>query len=278
MSPPPRSSLGKPAPQKSSAWPMFAIVGVAVAIPFVLLAMVIGGVIIIWMMAARAGQEIAENLPDLPMPPEKVANKRLDLHGPVAGALKQPPPPASAAGKRVVDLIPLIDPHVDAVHGKWSVINNVLHCPDMHLVPRVQIPYQPPAEYDFVTTFSQPGLRNGISMIMPNPKGGAFFFAVGSEGGQRYLFHANPEIGGRVPGLIRANTHHTVTVEVRRRGVRAIVDGKELVNHATDFRDLTSDDWRRMNNTQRLGIACDDPTVFHYLRVVEITGVGTARR
>ena len=44
-------------------------------------------------------------------------------------------------------------------------------------VPRVQFPYQPPQEYDYVVTFLQPGLRNGISLIMPNPNGGSFVMA-----------------------------------------------------------------------------------------------------
>ncbi len=283
MSPLPHSNLGQPTPRKSTAWPMFMIVCVAVAIPFVLLAMILGGVALRWLLAARAGNEIAANLPDLPPPPQPVireikAKQRPDLHGSVAGALGQPAAPQNVPGRTMVDLIPLIDPHVDALHGKWSVINNVLHCPDAHLVPRVQIPYQPPLEYDFLATFSQPKLRNGVSMVMPNPNGGSFFAAIGSEGGRRYGLHANPEIGGRLPGLVRPNTHHAVKIEVRKNSVKVIVNGKDLVNHGSDFRDLTCDDWRWLNNTKCLGIACDDPTVFHHLHVVEITGAGRGTR
>ncbi|MSU79671.1 MAG: hypothetical protein EXS16_16485 [Gemmataceae bacterium] len=163
MSPLLHSNLGQPAPRKSTAWPMFMIVCVAVAIPFVLLAMILGGVALMWFLAARAGNEIAENLPDIPPPPPQIVREikvkqRTNLHSPVAGALEQPTAPPSVPGRTMVDLIPLIDPHVDSLHGKWSVINNVLHCPDAHLVPRVQIPYQPPLEYDFLATFSQPKL------------------------------------------------------------------------------------------------------------------------
>ncbi len=262
---------------------MFMIVAVAVAVPFVLLAMIVGGVALMWLLAARAGNEIAENLPDIPMKPPKVGEivkekKQPDLHGPVVGALAQPAAPPSVPGRTTVDLIPLIDPNIDAVRGKWSILANVLHCPDTHLVPRVQIPYQPPAEYDYHVTFSQPKLRNGISMVMPNPNGGSFFFAVGSQQGGRYDLSTNPPIGGLRAGLVRVGTHHAVTVEVRRRSVKAIVDGKEIVNHGTDFRDLTCDNWRQLKDAKYLGIACDDPTVFHYLRVVEISGPGKAQR
>ena len=102
----------------------------------------------------------------------------------VPNAPRQPPPPEGRPGKTTVDLIPFIDPRKDSVHGKWLVHENVLHCNDQHFVPRIQIPYRPPEEYDFVVTFSQPALRNGISLVMPKPGGdGWFFWHVGGAGG-----------------------------------------------------------------------------------------------
>ena len=85
---------------------------------------------------------------------------------------------------------------------------------------RAQFPYLLPEEYDFVVTFLQPGLRNGISLVMPNPHGGSFFWFLGSDNGAGYGFHANPDKRGTIPGLIQANTIHTTKVEVRKKGVR----------------------------------------------------------
>jgi hypothetical protein len=196
---------------------------------------------------------------------------------PVPNALAQPPAPAGVEGKTTVDLIPLIDPRQDAIKGKWIVVDNVLHCNDRSLKSCLQIPYQPPEEYDYTVVFSQPNLRLGVSAILPNPQGDSFFLEVG---GRLRMFHlsAKPTRRTRLAQEIVANTAYTMVVEVRRDHVRCLLDGKELVRHATDFKDLTNDNWHKLTNPRLLGVGCDDPTVFHYLRVVEISGPGKRAR
>ena len=192
----------------------------------------------------------------------------------------QPAMPA-VAGPRTFDLISIIDLKWDVVDGptKWQMQGNQLQCIEGNFVPRVQIPYVPPIEYDFIVSFSQPALRNGISLIMPKPGGGMFFWYLGSNGGSGYGFSADPaNKGGDVPGLIKANTTHVTAVQVRQGGVKAFVDGKQLLEHRTDFRDLKSDNWRQMRNERLLGVACDDPATFHRIQIVEVTGNGKAAR
>jgi hypothetical protein len=192
---------------------------------------------------------------------------------PVPNALAQPPAPAGVEGKTTVDLIPLIDPRQDTVKGKWIVVNNVLHCNDQNGKPLLQIPYEPPEEYDYTIVYSQPAIRWGVSAVMPNPRGGSFFTEVG---GRLRIFSLStkPTRRGRLPQEVMPNSAYTMVVQVRRDHVRCLLDGKELIRHPTDFKDLTSDPWRKMPNTRLLGVGCDDPTVFHYLRVVEISGPG----
>jgi hypothetical protein len=189
------------------------------------------------------------------------------------------PPLAKIPGTNMCDLIPLINPMKDSADGrKWTVVNNVLHCNEGNFVPRVEIPYIPPAEYDFIVTFAQPGLRNGISLIMPNPtNGSSFFWYVARDGGE-FGFAANPNKEKRVPGLIKPNTTYTTTVQVRRNSVRALLNGQELMTFNTDFRDLIIDDWRRIRDPRLLAVACDDPTVFQEVRVVEVNGTGKRMR
>jgi hypothetical protein len=196
----------------------------------------------------------------------------------VPGAPPLPPQPAALAGQPSIDLIPLANPRKDVVHGRWLVAGKVLHCNDGSFVPRMQFPYRPPAEYDFIVTFWQPGLRNGISLVMPNPNGGSFFWFLGSEEGQGYGFHGRAGKEGRKPGLIKEKTIHTTVVQVRKGSVRALVDGQELIRLNTNFRDLECDDWRRIHNTGFLAVACDDPTVFYYVRVAEVSGKGQKGR
>ncbi len=181
-----------------------------------------------------------------------------------------------------VNLIPFIDPQRDAVHGRWAVGDGKLLCSDQSFVPRVQIPYQPPAEYDFIVTFSQANLRNGVSLIMPNPNGGSFHWAIGGNSGSDYGFQAAPgvlaKLSGNQANLIQPNTEYTTTVQVRRAEVKAYLNMTLLVQHPTDFRDLVTDGWRRLNDTRLLGVACDDPTTFRYVQVQEIGAVGRRTR
>ena len=126
---------------------------------------------------------------------------------PIPNAIPQPEPPPLVPGKKTVDLVTFFDQKKDVILGRWVVVKDALHCNDFSNVPRVQIPYEPPEEYDFTVAFSQPNLRNGVSLVMPNPKGGMFFFAFGSQGGWRYGFHGLEGKGLATP--IAANKAYT---------------------------------------------------------------------
>lgn len=209
-----------------------------------------------------------------PPPDLLIPNRRPQPEGqPVPNALAQPPAPAGVEGKNTIDLIPLIDLRQDVVKGKWVVVDNALHCNDQNFAPRVQIPYEPPVEYDFILVFSQPNVRNGVFAVLPNLRGGSFCWEVGGSQGT-YGLSTRPVLRGRLTEPVAANTAHTNIVQIRNDSVRCLFDGKEVLRHPTNFRDLKSDLWRKIPNTQLLGLGCDDPTVFHYVRVVEISGPG----
>jgi hypothetical protein len=196
------------------------------------------------------------------------------LGTPVPNAIRQPALPKEIIGKNAIDLIPMIDASRNPVHGKWLVVNNVLHCNDANFVPRIQIPYIPPEEYDFIVTFSQPRLRNGISLIMPNPKGDWFFWNVGHNNGNKFTFSATPPEVDDLDKPIQINKAYTAMVQVRKDTIRCLLDGEELVKHKGGFEDLNCDGWRQLRSKKVLGIACDDPAVFHYIRLIEVTGKG----
>jgi hypothetical protein len=196
----------------------------------------------------------------------------------VPNAPPQPPLPREIAGKKSVDLLRLVDPARDGIEGPWLKANDVLHCNGDIVGQRIQFPYEPPQEYDFVVTFSHPAPGNGVFLYLPTTGGGSFYWNVGAEKGTRYLLGTDPPTGDARDGLVKRNTPCTTVVQVRRTGVRTLVDGQELLDHKTDFADLREEHLlRHLNDKRRLGVGCDDPTVFHYVQVVEVTGKGKKR-
>jgi len=224
---------------------------------------------------------------EIPRPPEKVVVKTAPRptptpppeppSEPMVRALPKPPPPAEPRGKTTVDLMPLIDPAKDAIFGTWEKKDNVLYCNHKNDGPRIEIPFRPPEEYDFIVVFSQPQLRDGIILILPNPKGGTFWWKLGGGGGKNYHLGVKSTTSTYrlFPNFVEADKVYTTVVQVRRDSVQCLLNGQELVNRKTDFSDLLPSVANKLRDPTLLGVACNDPTVFYYVRLVEVTGKGT---
>src|SRR5205823_2592434 len=78
---------------------------------------------------------------------------------------------------RVVNLLPLVDANADAVIGAWKMADGALVSGNGDAA-RLQLPYQPPAEYDFVIEYTRQTGIGGIGQILAK-SGTSFVFDHG---------------------------------------------------------------------------------------------------
>jgi hypothetical protein len=211
----------------------------------------------------------------------RVTKRIAEIQDELPASLLKPATGAStsvAAKGRVIDLLKLIDVQRDTIKGTWRMQDGVLLCESMHLVPKIYMPYIPPEEYDVKMTWSQPTVRHDLNIIMPKA-GASAVWMVGGEGG-RMAFNVDVPFGEKnpalktMPGAFVANRKYTTVVQVRNDGLKAFIDGAEVLSYKTDFKDLKPDSYRSLPDPSRLAIGTDDPTVFHSLEVLEVTGTG----
>jgi hypothetical protein len=178
---------------------------------------------------------------------------------------------------RVINLLKYVDPKRDSVQGTWILDGGVLASARSYSSMRLQIPYQPPEEYDFKIVFGQSPVRNPVAQVMP--KGGASFsWELGGRDGVA-AFSVNKGTGENptqksFPGAFLPNRKYTSLVQVRNGSVRAFVDGKPVAEYKTDYADMKARYDHELRDKNLLGVACSSFTVFYAIELVEVTGQG----
>lgn len=184
-----------------------------------------------------------------------------------------------------VNLLKLIDPGKDSIEGAWKLDNGKLVSGNGKFV-RLEIPYQPPAEYDFRVVFSRIDGANNVSQILScRNKGFVWIMELGQSrcalGNCRGLWiteAGNPSIT-KVTETQNDNGPHTSVLEVRKDRVRCIFNGKLIQDYKTDYADLSMNAGWKLRSEQLLGLGCwESPTEFHRIDVIEVSGKGRRTR
>jgi hypothetical protein len=192
------------------------------------------------------------------------------------------------AWPRNVDLLPLIDPQKDAVCGQWKIEDGTLvsgreGSPERSF-SAIQIPYEPPAEYDFRIVFVRIASERDIAQIMCKA-GRSFAWLMGVSNntqcgfalvnGCRVWQKDNPTTVIAAASTYRKPKCESI-VKVRNSGLEAYVDGKRITQWRTDYKDLTTFPACKLKNDLLLGLATNlSPTRFYTIEVKEVTGKGT---
>lgn len=166
-----------------------------------------------------------------------------------------------------IDLLNLIDPTSDALSGLWKISDGAL-VSDGTAGARIEIPFEPPAEYDFQVEFTRTVDAEAVVQIGTHG-GRPFNWCAGAFGNTTCAFLGGPWIGRPGGGKwLRAGQRHVMLVQVRDNSVRGYLDGKLL--STCDYGRLADQYWR-VPNVRRLGLGNNGATVYHAIALIPAT-------
>ena len=208
---------------------------------------------------------------------------------PIAAAPPAAPSVAvTAASKEPLQLLPLIDPEKDAVCGSWKLTPQGVAVEQANGATALQLPYEPPEEYDFEIEFTPPGGGLNVNQYVC-AAGYSFAWKLNSHAAAPPLYGFElldgkfacdfPEAAVRKPMPIESGKRYTSRIEVRRGSLRTLVNGEEYVKWSGDFTRFSMEAISRLKNDRCLGIgAYHRAVVFHRVEVREVTGKGKSTR
>jgi len=178
-----------------------------------------------------------------------------------------------------IDLLKLADPARDEVIGKWTLSEGNLTV-DGTAAARISFPYEPPEEYDFVIEFSVSKAPSCIAQLVCK---GEVPFTWSMNAGNPRRCRIEDIDGHSVIGnttlrplySFEAGKKYTLIVEVRNDRVRCLINGELIVEHKTNYSDLSRNKKWTMPEQLRLGLGTwDGPTTFYRIATREVTGKG----
>ncbi len=185
------------------------------------------------------------------------------------------------AKPKVVNLLASVDAAADAVRGSWVMKEGVLQS-DMTPESRVQLRYDPPAEYDFRIEFSRDRGNDAVAMILV-ASGKQFAYWMGgwenTALGFEYIGNAgfgDGKTSVHAKSVFDNGKRYEALLKVRKTGVQAFIDGKLINDRKTDYADVTLSSQYPLPDTSALGVLTYRSSArFFKAQVIEITGDGT---
>lgn len=227
--------------------------------------------------------------------PPRADTKPLATRPQQAAAASQP---VSAEG-RVIDLLAAVELKRDALDPGWIRDANGLAltgtATDERWGPRLQLPYQPPAEYEVITEFTPTSEGHAILQLL-SAQGRGFAFVLGRRGTNQWTsgFEGYDRLSTSkltptatlIPANLETGRRYRSRVEVRTGSLRAWLDEKPLIDWSGDFKHLGSSEpvpdsaktespgRGKLHDTLHLGLRSFRDVVFHSIAVREISGPG----
>ncbi len=195
------------------------------------------------------------------------------------------PPPAAAQGK-TVDLLALVDVRRDAVLGDWvrtaeGLSKPAASNPAGNEAPNLQLPYEPPSEFDFEVEFTASGGTGAVGQIIRTQSRSFSWILAGGSPEQPTLgfelFDTKPtssptEVSKPMQQPMENGRRHRSRVEVRSGSLRGYLDDQLIIDWSGSFERLGRP--LAVGESSHLGIRSARPVVFHKIFVREISGTG----
>jgi serine/threonine protein kinase len=204
------------------------------------------------------------------------------------------PPSGTApikAAERFIDFLPLIDLKRDVVSGHWRLTPSGLvaetTAAENEHVKKLQLPYTPPAEYDFeIEITPAAGTFRTTQYLWAG--GRPITWEYDSKPGMQPKFTSgfalldgmtaipSPQGLSRDEPFLPAGQRTRSRIEVREGSLRVLVDGKEITVWRGDFKRFSETGLRdALPHPRRLGlITHKQRATFHKVFVREVTGRG----
>jgi hypothetical protein len=193
------------------------------------------------------------------------------------------PPPT------VIDLLSLIDPSKDRIAGTWAFKDGGLHASDPKSNARLQVPYQPPEEYDLRVVYTRVRGKQGIIVALVGGGRPFGFVAAGLDGNNcvyafdrvDYQPYRSNSTTVRLPD-IKLGQAYELVLQVRKDGATAFLDGKKITSLKTDFSNVSGGPPDERKDIKAFGLRTSQQfgnmATFHAIEVTEISGPGTFTR
>jgi hypothetical protein len=185
-----------------------------------------------------------------------------------------------------LNLLRMIDPKVDGVLGQWQLENGTVTCAPLSFA-RLQIPYQPPEEYDLTIVLTRRSGTDGIIIVLAGG-GTQFAFNIDGFSGQGGATFLDNFDGGlpleKNPTLLRGiqiptGRSATLICSVRKKGVSLTLNGKKLISWEGDYKRLSVSPQWSVPDKKALGIGGFDTGIqISKIVLTPVTGQGKKSR
>ncbi len=213
----------------------------------------------------------------------------LNLDAPTTGSAAGAAPSASINTASWISLLSKVDPAADAVKGQWSRVGTELQgVAEPSGAGVLQLPYEPPEEYDFRITYTTTkGKPEAWQLLRMAGRGFRWTTSAGNGGefGPGFDLYRGQGMSTRRAGQPPLASAFAVgqrcesIVEVRRDRVKGWLNGRKIEELATDGSDLSMSPGFGPRDARRLGLGIwTSTTVFHDISVREVTGQGKGLR